>query len=991
MRASNEASTSTELASTLFRGRPEVALDLIAAVKGLHELSPQQLGKLIRDSGNNVVRHIVEDGSCIQVDLEKLARNLPLHLIAVIMAWERDKATLRYLLYGILLLHSMCDLASRVPKIEQILLDDVKISEQLIDLVFYLLVLLGSYRQESHTIPSDMVLLHSALVACSLKLLTVIVSPQYQEVAQALTAYYKVDIFIEAAFAAVCVDVKFLQIKLCAQQDDSSGSASPTAEETLNHLCQQCDSSLQFLQSLCQQKLFRECVVKNKELCGNGGILILVQAVMNLKLSASDNISSYMAAISRLKSKALSILLHLCEAESVSYLDEVASNTATQDMAKSVGLEVLALLKKMFGIDSRQLNAPSEACYRKGQLELNAMRLADVFSDDSNFRSFIMINFREALAAIFLLPHGEFVSGWCSSDLLVCEEDAPLDIPQSSYAHQRTSLLIKVIANLHCFVPDVCQDEKDLFLNKFIRFIRKDYQKLSDGFFSTSEADKVSTVNKNLCSLLSHAESLVPGFLNEDDVQLLRLFISQFESRIVRAASEDLLIHDEKNAVVRSLHREMSSGHGNNVVNMGEGTLDLGFREVVQFDANRRGEQFFDRKNSGMMEQEKSNGPSINSRENEKDGRAFDSSGSDSSPTQGKTHIDRMDVDHIKGSSFDETAEEEKTDPLHSEEKQQRKRKRTIMNDKQIALIESALIDEPDMHRNATALRLWADKLSIHGAEVTTSRLKNWLNNRKAKLARAAKDIRVSYDGDTADRLGGSGHLDSPRSSMDDARVSFSARGSNGDEVTDFAVSANADEDVETSHAAPRDIATPSPSFEPGQYVMLVDERREEVGKGAVFQVGGLWCGNDLDQSGTCVVDIKNLSVDIFSNVLHPVDGTCNTYSQAEKRFGLMRVLWDINKLFLYFESGEHVMLVGDKAEEIGKGKVFQVRGKWCGEDLEQSGMCVVDITELSIEAFADLPHPVEATGNKFYQAGKRLGVMRVLWDSDKLLRLPPR
>ncbi|XP_042042017.1 nodulin homeobox-like [Salvia splendens] len=73
-------------------------------------------------------------------------------------------------------------------------------------------------------------------------------------------------------------------------------------------------------------------------------------------------------------------------AESVSYLDEVASNTATQDIAKFVGLEVLALLKNLF-------NAPSEASYPKGQLELNAMRLADVFSDDSNFRSFIMINF----------------------------------------------------------------------------------------------------------------------------------------------------------------------------------------------------------------------------------------------------------------------------------------------------------------------------------------------------------------------------------------------------------------------------------------------------------------------------------------------------------------------------------------------------------------------------------------------------------------------
>ncbi|KAH6813999.1 hypothetical protein C2S51_023017 [Perilla frutescens var. frutescens] len=991
MRASNEASTSTELANSLFRSRPEVisemelALDLIAAVKGLHELSPQQLGKLIRDSGNNVVHHISEDGSQIQVDLEKFARYLPLHLIAVIMAWERDKSTFKYLLCGILLLHSMCDLASRVPKIEQILLDDVKVSEQLIDLVFYLLVLLGAYRQETHTIPNDMVLLHSALVACSLKLLTVIVSPQYQEVAQVLTACYKVDIFMEAAFAAVCIDVKFLQTKLSAQQDDSTANTSPTAEETLNHLCQQCDSSLQFLQSLCQQKLFRECVVKNKELSGNGGVLVLVQAIMNLKISGSNSTLSYLAAVSRLKSKALSILLYLCETESVSYLDEVASNAASQDMAKSVALEVLDLLKKMFGIGSKQFNAPSEVIYPKGQLELNAMRLADVFSDDSNFRSFIMINFREALAAIFLLPHGEFLSGWCSSDLPDCEEDAPLDVPPASYAHQRTSLLIKVIANLHCFVPDVCQDEKDLFLNKFIRIIQKEYQKLSDGFLSTSEADNISRVSKNLCSLLSHAESLVPRFLNEDDLQLLRLFISQFESQIVPAASEDHLVQDAKNAGCSS------PLHGHNVIKMEEGALDLCSREVDQFNVCRNGDDhYFDGNSSGVMEQDKSNGPSLNSLDNEKDARTLETSGSDSSPTRGKNPIDRMDVDHIKGSSFEETAEEEKVDAIHSEEKQQRKRKRTIMNDKQIALIESALVDEPDMHRNATSLRLWADKLSIHGAEVTTSRLKNWLNNRKARLARAAKDVRVSYDGDSLDRLGSSGHLDSPRSSMDDARVSLTTRGSIGDEVTDIAVTATVDEDLGTSRASPRDIATSGMSFEPGQYVMLVDERAEEVGKGEVFQVSGHWCGRNLDQSGMCVVDIDELSVDRFSNLPHPVEATGNSFYQAEKRLGLIRVLWDLNKVCIYFEPGEHVMLVGEKAQEIGKGTVFQVHGKWCGKNLEP-GLCVVDIKEILIDRFAEVPHPIEATGNSFYQAEKRLGVMRVVWDLSKLSRLPAR
>ncbi|XP_011079762.1 nodulin homeobox isoform X1 [Sesamum indicum] len=901
MRALNEASTSTELINTLFRSRSEVALDLIAAVKGLHELSPQQLSKLIRDSGNNVVRHIAEDGSHIQVDLEKFARYLPLHLIAVIMSWERDKSTFKYLLCGILLLHSMCDLASRVPKFEQILLDDVKVSEQLIDLVFYILVLLGAYRQEHNNIPNDMVLLHSALVACSLKLLTVIVSPQFQEVAQVLIAYHKVDIFMDATFSAVCIDVQFLQTKLSEEHADSSANISPTAEETLNHLCQQCDSSLQFLQSLCQQKMFRECIVKNKELCGNGGVLILVQSVMSLKISPLYSTSLYMASVSRLKSKALSILLYLCEAESVSYLDEVASNPGSQNLAKSTALQVLELLKKMFGIDSRPLIASPEIIYPKGQLELNAMRLADVFSDDSNFRSFIMINFTEALAAIFLLPHGEFLSGWCSSDLPVCEDDAalehpdsstfPCSVPRSSYAHQRTSLLIKVIANLHCFVPDVCQDEKDHFLNKFVRFLQKGSQKLSNGFSSILDPEKTTTVSKNLGSLLSHAESLVPRFLNEDDVQLLRLFVSQFESLIVPAASEDHLVEDAHNTGVRSssLPREIAANHDNNDINMEECMREnVTLQEVDQLDQSVDGQR-----KTGTMELGKSNGVLTNLADIERDARTVETSGSDSSPTRGKNTITRVDVDHIKGSVLEETLEDEKVDAIHSDEKQQRKRKRTIMNDKQIALIESALVDEPDMHRNSTSLRMWADKLSLHGAEVTTSRLKNWLNNRKARLARAAKDVRVSYEGDNLDRQGSG--LDSPHSPMDDARVASAVRGSVRNDVIDTAVPASVDENLGTSVAAPRGSGL---YFEPGQYVMLVGEKAEEVGKGKVFQVRGKWCGRSLEQSGTCVVDIVELSIDRFAKLLHPVEATGNSFYQAEKRLGLMRVLWDLNKLF---------------------------------------------------------------------------------------------
>ena len=55
-----------------------------------------------------------------QIDVEKLAGLLPLHLIAVLMSSDRDEALLRYLLCGIRLLHSLCELAPRHAKLEQV-------------------------------------------------------------------------------------------------------------------------------------------------------------------------------------------------------------------------------------------------------------------------------------------------------------------------------------------------------------------------------------------------------------------------------------------------------------------------------------------------------------------------------------------------------------------------------------------------------------------------------------------------------------------------------------------------------------------------------------------------------------------------------------------------------------------------------------------------------------------------------------------------------
>lgn len=113
------------------------------------------------------------------------------------------------------------------------------------------------------------------------------------------------------------------------------------------------------------------------------------------------------------------------------------------------------------------------------------------------------------LADILALPHDEFLGSWCSTDLPVVEEDATLEYdpytvaggvlvsltegPGSvlsscsplketnvtfpfvlnhtapiSHARQRTSFLVKIIANLHCFVPKIC--EGDAYRHKHAEF-----------------------------------------------------------------------------------------------------------------------------------------------------------------------------------------------------------------------------------------------------------------------------------------------------------------------------------------------------------------------------------------------------------------------------------------------------------------------------------------------------------------------------------------
>lgn len=71
---------------------------------------------------------------------------------------------------------------------------------------------------------------------------------------------------MDVAFDAVHADIRLLYVKLFALGNDilCKSCSLPAAQRTASFLCQQCEVSLQFLLSLCQQKLFRDRLLRNK-------------------------------------------------------------------------------------------------------------------------------------------------------------------------------------------------------------------------------------------------------------------------------------------------------------------------------------------------------------------------------------------------------------------------------------------------------------------------------------------------------------------------------------------------------------------------------------------------------------------------------------------------------------------------------------------------------------------------------------------------------
>ncbi|XP_044971169.1 nodulin homeobox isoform X4 [Hordeum vulgare subsp. vulgare] len=731
-------------------------IDMVSAVQELSGLTTRELSDMLKESDSFVLRSKPEGGGPEQVDMEKLVSSLPLHLLAASLDAGRG-SDLTYVLRGVRFLHCLSELATRHTKLEQVLLDDVKLAEQVMDLIFFVLSILSHWKKEDHLGASPFI--HSSLVAASLHLMTSYFSSQWHELVHILLTHPKVDIFMDVAFDSLHEDTRLLSVRL-STLGTKAFPVGPFDSQLTYFICQQCEASLQFLLSLCQQKLFRDRILKNKELCRNGGILSLSFTILKLGvpewLKGSTDIAS---SISRQKAKILSILLQLCESESISYLDEVA----TLPKSMQLGLEVLDLLKTAFGRKQKPAAGSHDKSYPMGSVLISALRLVDVFSDDSNFRSSFITNTIPFLTQILATPHDEFVSSWCSVDLPVLEDDANLDydpfgaadlallaasnmlteakvnyscnfrsisMPSIQYAQTRTSCVVKIIANLHVFVPNICEEqERDLFLQKFQKYLLPESPKPS---LDHPAADEVTIVCTNLGSLSHYAKSLIPGnLLNEEDVQLLSDFAyklqrwckSQVGQRISQVAKGDVTSEmkvdlqpvQQPQATRASVPDPNMDGPPKDVQNIEESMATPPMKQ----DGNARDETPRNRAsiNGGLLQN------SVGQNLIHLGVARTTSAGYPGASTATSMEVPRCrSVDHFK------TPEPTKESFRDEDERQpsRRGKKRTIMNDGQVNEIENALVDEPEMHKNAASLQTWAEKLSGQGAEITSSQLKNW-------------------------------------------------------------------------------------------------------------------------------------------------------------------------------------------------------------------------------------------------------------------------
>lgn len=175
------------------------------------------------------------------------------------------------------------------------------------------------------------------------------------------------------------------------------------------------------------------------------------------------------------------------------------------------------------------------------------------------------------------------------------------------------------------------------------------------------------------------------------------------------------------------------------------------------------------------------------------------------------------------------------------------------------------------------------------------------LNNRKARLARAARESRASSEGGPSTPP----LYDSPDSANEEPYIPPFRTSTLGPQSITKGTRSSVGEDHKTN---PQSDSTDFPTqqrvqsrssrvvdLKPGQLVTVVDGEGKEVGRGKVFQVEGRWQGNNLQDVGVCIVDIAELKVERSKEVQYPSEGGGRTFEEAVVRNGgVARVAWDV-------------------------------------------------------------------------------------------------
>ncbi|CAM6023049.1 unnamed protein product, partial [Sphagnum balticum] len=953
-----------------FHSSSECVVDEFVAVEELHGLSAHDINKLLQDVDSFVLNLTSAKGVSLQVDVEQLANCLPLHVIACV-ASSGAEPRLRYWLRAVRLLHSLSTVASRYPKLEQVFFQEVKIRMQILDLITYMLVVLANMEQEGRG-GSFMAVLHAALVACSLYLLISFISHDWADVAPVLLAHPKVNVFMDAAFDAVKRDIILLQVKLRSLQNKIGAKKTTVlaAERVGLVTAQQCEASLQVLQFLCIPQAFRDKVLAHKELCREGGILRLVLAVLKLQLPAAFLLSRPLqATVSRSRAKVLIMMLKFCESVQFSFLDEVAADARSMQLAEQVAAEVLALVRGALLDDPRPIDDEDEERRNPmGLLHVTAMRLADIFSDDSNFRNLVMDQIAPDLATVLAVLPTKFHERWCGGpiarELASGEMDAILvynpfeaageamaasakaaivgtsgqeeasSVPEfnvvppvASASQIRAALLVKLFANLFCYNPEVCAaEEKDRFLRTFLNCLHNGPLRPNHALFFHSVERTAVRICENLRTLHDYVLTITSEIINDDDLalqlncSLLGSWVQQNVPRAEVAAVGGLGTTEIAGGVMKAeagtvavvdaklqlelrtrpeVEREME------VVSDGNGDRDLQEDPNQKVFAQQVDAGKWEMRNTELTEERGSE--SVNATTEREEG------GKGEQESWGMTVSGTPTPTPRRGSR-----ERERHSSEH--ESQPKKRKRNIMNDAQVRIMENALLSEPEMQRSPRSIQHWTDHLNRMGPEVLYQQLKNWLNNRKSRIAREERDKQRAAEGeflnarsDNKSRHTRSAPTDSPVGSSP-FEAPEGAKGDHGD-LQEFAAMKRALQGHSspallqtgnkvfgrqgTTQGEPENHASMFGKWKLGDNVRLCDMDGKEMAVGTVHQVEGHWQGSNLEEHNSCLVQVSDLKVDKTTKLPFPFTLAGTSFEEAETLMGKPRVPWDVDHMYL--------------------------------------------------------------------------------------------